>query len=278
MISEIDEALRSLIRAEVLAGGSDVSIAFDCPDSEWSSQQNSPAFNLYLYDVSENLVRREVAYEPVRDETGRVVDRRPPPRRFDLSYIVSAWTQRVEDEHRLMDEMLVCLLSHEYLPAEHLPEELAEQPLPVRLVAGRPRPESRRATDVWNALGGTLKPSIDLVITTPFTTRRSSAAGPPVLETPRFEIVDTDRRAAGGGGRAAGGGRGKGGDGTGSGSDGGDDDGIERIPGNRPGRPSRRPAASELEPEAEEVVHGGRDRDDGDQAGRRFVVRRLPSD
>lgn len=274
MISEIDEALRSLIRAEVLDGSSDVSIAFDCPDSEWSSQQNSPAFNVYLYDVSENLVRREVAYEPVRDETGRVVDRRPPPRRFDLSYLVSAWTQRVEDEHRLMDEMLVCLLSHEYLPKEHLPEDLAEQPLPVRLVAGRPRPESRRATEVWNALGGTLKPSIDLVVTTPFTTRRSAEAGPPVLELPRFEFSDGDREA----------------------------DAREHVVG-RPSRiGARPPAASEREPEAEEVVHGGRksegsgdpgkggrkggggkggdgpgeDAPEDDIAGRRFVVRRLP--
>lgn len=276
MISEIDDALRSLIRAEVLSGGSDVSIAFDCPDSEWSSQQNSPAFNLYLYDVSENLVRREVAYEPVRDETGRVIDRRPPPRRFDLSYLVSAWTQRVEDEHRLMDEMLVCLLSHEYLPTEHLPDELAEQPLPVRLVAGRPRPESRRATEVWNALGGTLKPSIDLVITTPFTTRRSAEAGPPVLETPRFELVDTDPEGAGSGAR-------------------------EHVVG-RPSRIGARPAAaSEREPEAEEVVYGGRrtegvgedgkggrkgsaggsggeggEASEEDFAGRRLVVRRLP--
>lgn len=231
MISEIDDALRSLIRAEVLDGGSDVSIAFDCPDSEWSSQQNSPAFNLYLYDVSENLVRREVAYEPVRDETGRVTERRPPPRRFDLSYLVSAWTQRVEDEHRLMDEMLICLLSHEYLPREHLEEELAAQPLPVRMVAGRPRPESRRATEVWNALGGTLKPSIDLVVTTPFTTRRATVAGPPVLEAPRFEFVDGDAAE----------------DGT-----------IREHVVGRPSRAAIRPAAaSDREPDAEEVVHGG---------------------
>ena len=53
MISEIDEALRSLIRAEVLGGSNDVGISFDQPDSEWAAQQNSPTFNVYLYDVDD---------------------------------------------------------------------------------------------------------------------------------------------------------------------------------------------------------------------------------
>ncbi len=36
VISEIDDALRSLIRAEVLDNGTDVNIAFDPPDGEWA--------------------------------------------------------------------------------------------------------------------------------------------------------------------------------------------------------------------------------------------------
>lgn len=252
MISEIDEALRRLVRAEVLSGRNDVTIAFDAPDSEWASQQTAPALNLYLYDVSENLARREMMYEPVRDETGQVIERRPPPRRFDLAYLVSAWTQRVEDEHRLMDEVLVCLLSHEALPREHLADELAGQPLPVRLTAGRPRPDVRKATDVWNALGGSLKPSIDLVVTTPFVTGRASVAGPPVLEVPRFEFAGDER----------------------------DETRTERHP--EGPSPLRGPTAGtsrpavDREPVAEDVVHGGRSREDQDWPGRRFLVRRLP--
>jgi hypothetical protein len=260
VISEIDAALQSLVRAEVLGGTNDVSISFEAPDSEWAAQQSSLAISIYLYDVSESLARREMAYEAIRDESGRVVDRRPPPRRFDLSYLVSAWTQRVEDEHRLLDDVLVCLLSHEVMPAEHLGDEVAAQPLPVRLVAGRPRPEGRRATDVWNALGGSLKPTVDLVVTTCFSTRRASPAGPPVLETPRFEFAgaagrdattrEEERRSGRGGGPAGG---------TGTGID-----------------------AAGREPVAEEVVHAGRrpagdaDGDADEPGGRRFVVRGLP--
>lgn len=244
MIIEIDDGLRALIRAEVLGGSTDVEISFEKPDDEWISRQNAPAINLYLYDVSENLARREMIYEPVRDEDGRVTERRPPPRRFDLAYLVSAWTQRVEDEHRLMDEILVCLLSHEVVPAEHLSEELAEQPLPVRLVAGRPRPDVRKATDVWNAIGGTLKPSVDLVVTTPFITRRTGVAGPPVLETPRFDFVGDEESVARRSGRAP---------------------GVDAAP------------AAEREAIAEEVIVGGRaDEEGGHIPGRRYVVRGVP--
>ena len=268
MIAEIDEALRALIREEVLNGSGEVAISFEKPDEEWAAHQNTPTLNLYLCDVSENLVRREMAYEPVRGDDGRVVERRPPPRRFDLAYLVSVWTQRVEDEHRLLDDLLVCLLSHEELPRRHLPDELAEHPLPVRMTAGRPRPDNRKATDMWGAIGGTLKPTVDLVVTTPFVSRRVQVAGPPVLEEPRFAFAGPDGQDE----QTRSGRRGRGAGAGGSEDAGGGDAATSRL--------------------AAEDVHGGRapdetggastdraDEDDGDEVltpGRRFVIREIP--
>jgi hypothetical protein len=45
---------------------------------------------------------------------------------------------------------------------------------------------------VWSALGGELKPSLDLVFDTPFVVSRSVAAGAPVLEQPRLSVASTD--------------------------------------------------------------------------------------
>lgn len=242
MIIEIDEGLREMIRTEVLGGSTDVEISFEKPDDEWAARRNAPTFNLYLYDVSENVARREVALEPVRDADGRITERRPPPRRFDLAYMISAWTQRVEDEHRLLDDLLVCLLTHEHVPGEYLPEELATSPIPVRLSAGRPRPDNRKATDVWNGVGGSLRPTIDLVVTAPITSRAHQVAGPPVLETARFSFA-------------------------------GDDVETEDRQARRGGT---RPAARSREPLAEEVVQGGPPEAEGEGAGRKLVVRSLP--
>jgi hypothetical protein len=45
-----------------------------------------------------------------------------------------------------------------------------------------PPPEDRSFADVWSALGGELKPSLDLVISVPVTESPVYAAGPPVGE------------------------------------------------------------------------------------------------
>ena len=188
MIEVFDETLRELVRREVV-NGSQVEIAFDAPTRDWASRRNAPVVNIYLYDIRDDLTRREVQYEDVRDPTGRVTERRPPVHLFRLSYIVTAWTQRPEDEHRLLSACLASFLRHETLAPRELSGVLADQPHPVQLNVALPPTEDRSIADVWTALGGELKPSIDLVAIVPFVIDRHQEAGPPVLETPRLTLA-----------------------------------------------------------------------------------------
>ena len=159
MIEVFDETLRELVRREV-TNGSQVEIAFDAPTKEWASRRNAPVVNIYLYDIRDDLTRREVAYEEVRDPAGRVTQKRPPVHRFRLSYIVTAWTQRPEDEHRLLSACLSAFLRHETMAPRELSGSLANQPYPIELTVALPPTEDRSIADVWTALGGELKPSI----------------------------------------------------------------------------------------------------------------------
>jgi uncharacterized protein DUF4255 len=189
VINDVDETLRALVRRDVL-NGANVDIAFEAPNKEWSSRRNAPALNLYLYEIREDLQRREEQYEDIRDQRGIVIERRLPPRRFKLSYLLTAWTQRPDDEHRLLSSALSCFLQFDALPAELLQGDLAHQPYPVRVTVGLPLPPERSISDVWTALGGELKPSLDVVVTVPFQTRRQlHPVGPPVLEEPRISIA-----------------------------------------------------------------------------------------
>ncbi len=181
MINDVDESLRALVRRDVL-NGANVDVSFESPSKDWSARRSAPTLNLYLYDIREDLSRRETQFEEVLDERGRVVERRPPPRMFKLSYLVTAWTQRPEDEHRLLSAMLSCFLPLDALPPEILRGEVADEPRPLRLTIGLPLPADRNISDVWSALGGELKASLDLVVTAPFDTRRRRPSGPPVLE------------------------------------------------------------------------------------------------
>jgi hypothetical protein len=188
MIHDVDESLRALVRRDAL-NGSGVDIAFDAPTKEWVARRNAPVVDLYLYDIREDTTRRQTAWEEVRDKHGLVVGRRLPPRRFRLSYLVTAWTNRPEDEHRLLAAMLSCFVRHEFMPGELLAGSLEGQELPVLMTVALPPIEDRSIADVWSAMGGELKPSLDLVVTAPLDIARSIEAGPPVLEEPRLAVV-----------------------------------------------------------------------------------------
>jgi hypothetical protein len=183
MIRDLDESLREFVRRDILAGAG-IEVAFDAPTKEWSTRQNNPTLNLYLYDIREDLQRREVQYEDRRNDQGIIVERVLPPRRFKLSYLATAWTQRPEDEHLILSAVIAAFIRSDALPPELLQGALAAQDEPVRVTVALPLPPERSISDVWSALGGELKASVDLVITVPFTTGRTIDVGAIVTEAP----------------------------------------------------------------------------------------------
>lgn len=188
MIHDIDETLRRVVERDALADAG-VEIAFEAPTREWAARRSAPVVDLYLYDVREDLGRRNMASYSVRDDAGRVTERKPPPRRFALSYLITAWTQRPEDEHRLLSAMLSCFLRFDALPEADLQGVLADQPLPVPVTIALPPPEDRSISDLWTALGGELKPSLDLVVVAPFDPARDRGVAPLVTQEPRVEAT-----------------------------------------------------------------------------------------
>ena len=76
-----------------------------------------PTIDVYLYDIREDLRRRERGLVN-QYENNRVTTRHLPPRHFKLSYLVTAWTQRPEDEHRLLSALLSCFLRHDAIPPD----------------------------------------------------------------------------------------------------------------------------------------------------------------
>ncbi len=191
MIHDVDESLRALVRRDVL-NGSRVELAFDAPTREWSARQNAPTISLYLYDIREDTSRREVGWETQRGADRIATQHAQPPRRFRLSYLITAWTQRPEDEHRLLAAMLGCFLRAPMLPSDVLVGDLTGTSLPVLTTIALPPPSDRSIADVWSALGGELKPSLDLVVTAPMDASVRIPAAPPVLESPRIRVVRPD--------------------------------------------------------------------------------------
>lgn len=191
MIQDVDETLRALVKREAL-NGSQVEIAFDAPTRDWAARRNAPTLNLFLYDIREDMTRRDAAMAPVYSGAGYVTGHAPVPRRFKLSYLLTAWTQRPEDEHRLLGGCLAALIRHDVLAPAEMEGALAEQTIPALVSVALPLGPDRSIADIWSAMGGEMKASLDVVITAPFVVSRQVAAGAPVREEPRLSVAHPD--------------------------------------------------------------------------------------
>ena len=161
-IADLDETLRQLLTRELTRHHFEgVEIVFDAPSKEWSGKLTAPTVNLFLYDLREAIERASVTVGE-RNENGQAHST-PPPLRLELTYAVSAWTNAVEDEHRLLSQVLITLFSYRQLPLELVPGQSGQ---PSRLgetqtSVGRPREEK---ADFWTSVGGEYKASIDYVV------------------------------------------------------------------------------------------------------------------
>jgi len=196
VIHEVDESLRLLMRQEALQGA-DIDILFETPTKDWASRRNTPTIDVFLYDIREDIGRREEGVIDVRNEEGKVVGRRRPPRYYKLSYLVTAWTQRPEDEHRLLSACMSALLKHGELPKELLVGSLKELGLAIMVNIALPPPQDRSISDIWTALGGELKPSLELVVVAPLETQFPIHVGPPLTESPVFGVRRADPEVSG---------------------------------------------------------------------------------
>ncbi|KOV67608.1 DUF4255 domain-containing protein [Streptomyces sp. MMG1121] len=180
MIHEVDEALRGLLGESGLEA-SGVEVVFDAPTRDWAARRTAPTVCVFLYDIREDATRRGSGAGEVYDADGYVVARRTPPRWFELTYLVTAWASRPQDEHRLLSQVLATLVAADALPERLLTGSLAELGLSVSLDTSGTTLDAPAASDVWSALGGELKASLGVRVRAPLA-GTNRAAAPPVTE------------------------------------------------------------------------------------------------
>jgi hypothetical protein len=192
-IADLDEALRVLLRRDLTKHGfHGVEIVFDAPSKEWSGKLTAPTVNLFLYDLREAVERAEATLTERRGN-GRALSV-PPPLRLELTYSVSAWTEAVEDEHRLLSQVLTILFSYRQLPDELLAGQGAAASTLTQAATSVGRPREEKA-DFWTSVGGQYKASIDYVVYITIESGGTFVRGPEVrTQTMRFADRDAPSR------------------------------------------------------------------------------------
>jgi hypothetical protein len=192
-IADLDEALRTLLRRELKRHGFEgVDVAFDAPSKEWSGKLTAPTVDLFLYDLREASGRAQATPSEQRENGTAVVT--PPALELELTYAVTAWTKAVEDEHRLLSQVLAILFSYRRLPAELLEGALDGGAVLAQAdtSVGRPREEK---SDFWTSVGGQYKASIDFVVHIRIASGASYVRGPEVrTQTIRTRTSDGPAR------------------------------------------------------------------------------------
>jgi hypothetical protein len=162
LLADLDESLRTLLKRELEPHGfGGVNVAFDAPARSWSSTLSGPTVNLFLYDLRESAKGRSATWVEEQEDARRRSVR--PPLRLEVAYAVTAWTRSVEDEHRLLSQVLGILYAFPTLPGDLLAGAVAnglhESPPETRV--GQ-RPDGR--PDFWGSIGGDYKASVDYTV------------------------------------------------------------------------------------------------------------------
>ena len=164
MLADLDETLRVLLKRELGRHGFDgVDVAFDAPARDWSSQLSGPTVNLFLYDLRESHDFRPTEWREDRSNGSHREVR--PPMIMECSYAVTAWTQAVEDEHRLLSQVLGVLFAFPQLPDDALAGRLPDTAQRFAIEGKIGQPKSDGKADFWSAVGGQYKASLDYVVT-----------------------------------------------------------------------------------------------------------------
>jgi len=185
MLADLDETLRVLLKRELGRHGFDgVEVAFDAPARDWSSQLSGPTVNLFLYDLRESHEFRPTEWHKDTSNGHREVR---PPMIMECSYAVTAWTQAVEDEHRLLSQVLGVLFTYPQLPDDVLAGRLGEVARRFAIEGRIGQPKSDGKADFWSAVGGQYKASLDYVVTLACESGVAYERGPEVrTQTTRF--------------------------------------------------------------------------------------------
>src|SRR3954470_4427974 len=194
MLADLDETLRTLLKEELEVHGFEgVDIAFDAPSRDWSGQLSKPTVNVFLYDLRETEALRTSEWGRL-SRNGRTFETRPPMV-MEASYAVTAWTQAVEDEHRLLSQVLAIFFAYPEIPQDKLNGRLANgsQAWPIKARIGQGKGEK---SDFWSAVGGQYKVSLDYVVRLSVESGARLERGPEVrTQTVRTGMLDGPARA-----------------------------------------------------------------------------------
>jgi hypothetical protein len=179
VLHDFDKTLEKLLIQEGKLNPNEIEIAFDQPTGEWSARLSRPTLNCWCYDIRENVKLRSMERRVAGD--GKIGRISVPPRRIDVSYLVTAWARKVEDEHQLLWRALSVLKRHTSLAPGECEGDLRYQSHDIPLTVADMSDQAVNIVDLWSVLNNQMRLGFLVIATVELDTQMAVEA-PLVLE------------------------------------------------------------------------------------------------
>lgn len=172
MIHDLDKTLKKLLIERGKLDKNEIEVAFEQPTGEWASRLSRPTINCWCYDLRENVKLRNMDMNVSREQRKGLFERGErsvrmglPPLRFTLTYLVTAWARRIEDEHQLFWRALGALAQSTSLDPASCEGNLRDQPYEIPITVGQPTEATGSFTDLWSVLDNQMHLGFNFVAT-----------------------------------------------------------------------------------------------------------------
>lgn len=169
MLSDFDKTLEKILITEGNLNRGEIDIAFDTPTGEWSSRLSRPTLDCWCFDLRENIKLRLPDRAVTRN--GDAARMGLPVRRIDLTYLVTAWARKAEDEHQLLWRALGALKRYSSLEPEQCEGALRYQEHNIPLTVADMSLIQTNMVDLWSVLENQMRLGFVVIATVDLDTR-----------------------------------------------------------------------------------------------------------
>lgn len=182
MIEDLDASIKALLEYELADIHPGLSISFESPDNNFpSGVVTTPAVDLFLYDIRENLELRHNERFFRQAGPGAATTLTREPVLVECTYLITAWSDATEtaarDEQVIISDVIRALYRYVSIP-DTLPDKTDPNGAPVQILQGSlvgadPLPRAftiqtghmQNPSEFWSAMGGKPKPQCNYQVT-----------------------------------------------------------------------------------------------------------------
>lgn len=163
MLQDIDKTMENLIYQYGNLNRQSIEISFELPNREWSARLSRPTVSCWCFNIRENMKLREPHLNT--EYNGNIARYVRPAKRIDITYLVTAWARKIEDEHQLIWRALTALKRFQRLDPAECEGDLRYQQRPLPNMVATEGEHPVNLADIWSVIDNDMRVGFTAVLT-----------------------------------------------------------------------------------------------------------------